>query len=148
MHPAYIARAGMKALTLGDYTVRSPEIDLEDDARRFEIGNFNYSGICAMNAALKLILEVGIENIERHVLALTSYLSDKLEERKIDVLVPKDQRFRSAICVFNLPGEGWVEYFAANGVVLSSRRGSIRVSFGMYNSFEEIDQFISLIDKR
>jgi selenocysteine lyase/cysteine desulfurase len=148
LHPTYVARAGMKAHTLQDHTVRSRDIDLHDDARRFEIGNFNYSAICAMNAALKLILDVGIANIERHVLALGSYLSDRLAERNIDLLGPKDQRFRSGICVFNLPGDGWVEYFAANGVVLSNRQGSIRISFGMYNSFEEIDHVIALIDKR
>lgn len=148
LHPAYVARAGMKALPQDDHTVRTPDIDLQEDARRFEIGNFNYSAICAMNAALELILDVGISNIERHVLELGGYLSNKLAERKVELLGPQDRRFRSGICVFNLPGEGWIEYFAANGVVLSGRRGSIRCSLGMYNTFEEIDTVIELIDRR
>jgi selenocysteine lyase/cysteine desulfurase len=47
-----------------------------------------------------------------------------------------------------LPGEGWVEYFADNGIIVSGRRGSIRISLGLYNTFEEIDQFTAVLDGR
>lgn len=37
------------------------------DARRFEAGNFNFDGIYAMSKALKLLLDVGMDNIEGRV---------------------------------------------------------------------------------
>ncbi len=145
--PAYAARASMVSLA-DDHIVLETDVALRDDARRFEIGNFNYSGIHAMNSALDLILGVGIKNIERHVLALGKYLTDKLAERQIERMGPSDPERRSTICVFNLPGEGWVEYFADRGIIVSGRRGSIRISLGLYNTFDEIDRFIEALDGR
>jgi selenocysteine lyase/cysteine desulfurase len=101
-----------------------------------------------MSSALDLILDVGIGTIERHVLALGEYLTDKLAHRRIERLGPIEPKRRSTICIFNLPGEGWVEYFVDNGIIVSDRRGSIRISFGLYNTFEEIDQFIAVLDGR
>ena len=147
MSPAYTARASMLPMA-DDHLVHQDDIALRDDAGRFEIGNFNYSGVLAMSAALELILSVGIENIERHVLALGEYLTEKLARRQIERLGPTNPQHRSSICVFNLPGESWVDYFAKNNISVSGRRGSIRVSFGFYNTFEEIDRFIAVLDGR
>ena len=124
------------------------DVVLRDDARRFEIGNFNYSGIYAMSAALDLILGVGIETIQRHVLDLGEYLTERLGQRGIDRLGPKLSERRSSICAFQFAGEGWVEYLAANRIIVSGRRGAIRVSLGLYNTREELDQFIAVIDER
>jgi selenocysteine lyase/cysteine desulfurase len=148
MAPAYAARASMMLNAGDDHLVEQTDIPLRDDARRFEIGNHNYAGIHAMGAALDLILDVGIETIERHVLALGAYLAERLAERQVRRLGPDDPARRSAITVFELPGEGWVEYFAAHGIVVSARRGALRVSFGAYNTTDEIDQFIAVLDKR
>ena len=148
MLPAYGARASMVPGMADDHIVLTTDVLLRNDARRFEIGNFNYSGIHAMRSALDLILGVGIGNIERHVLALGEYLTDKLAQRQIERLGPSEPQRRSTICVFNLPGQGWVEYFADNGIIVSGRRGSIRISLGLYNTFEEIDQFTAVLDGR
>ena len=90
------------------------DIEMCDDARRFEIGNFNYSGICAMSSALDLILGVGIEQIERHVLGLDKYLSDKLAERQIERLGPVDlKRGSSRFALLACEERGGLIYFSA-----------------------------------
>ena len=147
LFPAYAARASMMPLP-DDHVVQETDVTLRDDARRFELGNFNYSGICAMSSALDLILGVGIETIERHVRALGKYLTDKLAERQIQRLGPRDPERQSSICVFNLRGEGWIEHFAENDIIVSGRRNSIRVSLGLYNTFDEIDRFVAVLDRR
>ena len=146
--PVYAARASMVPDPEDDHLIQANGGRLYDDARRFEIGNFNYSGISAMGAALDLILDIGIADIERHVRALTEYLTERLSERQIRRLGPDDPARQSAICAFNLPGESWVEHFAAQGIILSGRAGAIRVSFGVYNNFAEIDRFIAVLDER
>ena len=35
-----------------------------------------------------------------------------------------------------------------NGIVVSGRRGAIRVSLGLYNTADEVDQFIAVVDRR
>ena len=148
LDPVYAARNSMVPGSADDHFVEKPDAPLRSDAGRFEIGNYNYSGIYAMGAALDLILGVGIANIEHHVLALGERLTDELARRGIERVGPTDPRRRSSICAFKFPGEGWVEYFAENKVILSGRRGAIRVSLGLYNSFDEVDRFLAIVDRR
>jgi selenocysteine lyase/cysteine desulfurase len=149
MLPVYAARASMEQPPSGDdYAVNNLDAVLKADARRFELGNFNYSAIHAMSAGLDLIASVGIKEIEHHVLGLGEYLTEKMAKRQIARLGPANPKHRSGICVFTLPGDGWVEYFAENAIVLSARRGAIRISLGLHNTTAEIDRFIDVLDRR
>jgi len=148
LDPVYAARTSMVPGSADDHVVEKPDAPLRNDAGRFEIGNYNYSGIYAMGAALDFILGIGIVNIEHHVLALGERLTDELARRGVERVGPTEPRRRSSICAFKFPGEGWVEYFAENNVILSGRRGAIRVSLGLYNSFDEIDRFLAIVDRR
>ena len=148
MAPAYLARASMTPDPLEDHVVRNTNAVPRADARRFEIGNFNYSGVYALSAALDVILDVGIATVERHVLGLGEYLTDQLAARGIARLGPRDAARRSHICVFDMPGDGWVEYLARHDIVVSGRLGSLRVSLGLTSTQEEIDRLIALVDRR
>jgi selenocysteine lyase/cysteine desulfurase len=148
MRPAYLARNGVIPGAADDHFVEKPDAPLRDDACRFEIGNLNYSGIHALGAALDLILGLGIGTIERHVLDLADYMTAKLAQRGIARLGPSARERRSSICAFTFLGDGWIEYFRQNRIVVSGRRGAIRVSLGLYNTREEVDEFISVIDRR
>lgn len=148
MAPAYVARGSTVPGSADDHFVAAADLALRSDARRFEIGNFNYSGVYAMSAALDLLLEVGIEAIERHVLALGEHLTARLAACGIERLGPSVRERRSSICAFAFPGEGWVEHLAQNGIVVSGRRGALRVSLGLYNTTEELDRFVAVVDRR
>jgi cysteine desulfurase / selenocysteine lyase len=148
MMPAYLARNGVVPGAADDHFVEAPDAPLRDDGCRFEIGNLNYSGIHALSASLDLLLAVGVKTIERHVLDVGEYMTDKLAQRGIARVGPSARERRSSICAFAFPGDGWVEYFAQHGVVLSGRRGAIRVSLGLYNTLEEVDRFAALVDAR
>jgi cysteine desulfurase / selenocysteine lyase len=146
--PAYLARNGVVPGAADDHFVDRPDAPLRDDAVRFETGNYNYSGTYAMSAALDLILGIGIGEIQRHVLALGEHLTEKLAARGIARIGPEGRERRSSICAFSFPGDGWVDYLARKRVVVSGRRGAIRISLGLYNSIDEIDQFVAIIDGR
>jgi selenocysteine lyase/cysteine desulfurase len=148
MSPAYAARNSVVPGAADDHFVERPEAPLRDDAGRFETGNYNYSATYAMGAALDLILGIGIRDIERHVLALGEYLTERLAARGIVRAGPSAAKRRSSICAFAFPGDGWVEYLARKRVVVSGRRGAIRISLGLYNSFDEIDDLVAIIDGR
>ena len=146
--PAYAARNSVVPGAADDHFVERPDAPLRDDAVRFETGNYNYSGTYAMSAALDLILGVGIREVERHVLALGERLTEKLAARGIARIGPEHPQRRSSICAFDFPGDGWVDYFARKHVVVSGRRGAIRISLGLYNSFDEIDELVAIVDGR
>ena len=148
LSPAYAARTSVVPGAADDHFVERPDAPLRSDAGRFEIGNYNYSGTYAMSAALDLLLGIGIREIERHVLALGEYLTERLAARGIARAGPSAAQRRSSICAFAFPGEGWVEYLARKHVVVSGRRGAIRISLGLYNSIDEIDELVAIIDGR
>lgn len=66
------------------------EYRLAAGARRFEMGHYNLPAVCALGAALDLILGVGVPLIERHVLALSARLTDSLLDLGYSLVSPRD----------------------------------------------------------
>jgi len=132
------------------FNFQRPRIELAATARRFEYGAYNLAGICALNATLKLILEVGIDAISQHVLRLTDRLVRGLHERGMAVLSPRAEAERSGIVTFRYT-EGQHDYteevvrLREKGIIVSARGGGIRVSPHLYNTEEEIDTLLEAL---
>jgi selenocysteine lyase/cysteine desulfurase len=147
LEPVYLAAASL-AEAPANLTAPPDHICLKPGARRFEIGNYNLPAMYALSAALELIEEVGVENIERHVLDLGDYLIERIDEIGINLVGPRGREHRSHIYVLDLPANEWLAYFSKNNVRVSAVRGCIRVSFGMFNTTDEIDQLVNIIKRR
>jgi selenocysteine lyase/cysteine desulfurase len=146
--PAYLAAASL-AEPPGDFIARPDNMKLAPTAGRFELGNFNIPAIHALGAALDLIEQVGVANIEAHCLDLGDYLIGRLDELGIGVVGPRDRRHRAPhIYVIALPASDWLDYLDQNGVRVSPERDGIRVSFGMFNNIADIDRLIDTIRRR
>ncbi|MBD3274405.1 MAG: aminotransferase class V-fold PLP-dependent enzyme, partial [Candidatus Marinimicrobia bacterium] len=52
---------------------------LDETAQRYELATPNQIGIYGMNAAITLLLEVGIANISKHLTGITGFLREELE---------------------------------------------------------------------
>ncbi len=123
-------------------------LTLRPDAQRFEEGSLNVMGIYALGAAVELILDIGIQNIEGRVLALTGLLIDELKEkgyRIVSSIIPKE---RSGIVCFKSDKHTSAELcrlLIDNKIVVSDRAGCVRVSPHFYNSEEEIEQMIRIL---
>jgi cysteine desulfurase / selenocysteine lyase len=147
LEPTYLAAASL-ANPPADLIARADNTELREGAGRFEIGNFNLPAIHALSEALEFVEGIGVGNIEEHVLALGDYLIERADAMKIRLVGPRLRAHRSHIYVLDLPGEGWFEYFAGNNVRVSPERDGIRVSFAMFNTKDEIDQFFELTRRR
>ena len=123
-------------------------LTLRPDAQRFEEGSLNVMGIYALEAAVDLILELGIRNIEARVLALTDLLIEKLKERGYQIvssLIPKE---RSGIVCFRSQEYSSAELcrrLIESKIIVSDRAQSVRVSPHFYNSEEEIDRMMEIL---
>lgn len=129
-----------------DVTVYKGE--LQDDARRFEGGTPNTLGIHALDAALALLLETGVDAIERHVLALTDRLVEGLKVRRYAVASPRGEGERSAIVGFEKPGTD-VQAIAARllerKVVVATRAGCVRAAAHLYNDESDVDRLLEAL---
>jgi selenocysteine lyase/cysteine desulfurase len=146
--PAYLAMSSM-ANPPADYIARPQDMATRTDAGRFEMGNLNLPDIQALNAAIDLINKVGVENIENHAQSLGDRLIEHLDRLKIRLVGPRERKLRAPhIYVLDLPAAEWSEYFAQNQVRVSPERDGIRVSFGMFNTIEDVDQLAEVIGRR
>ncbi|MDH6523316.1 cysteine desulfurase/selenocysteine lyase [Streptomyces sp. SAI-135] len=142
--PTYVALAGVANSRTS--LVAGPEpVQLRPGAQRFEIGNFNLAAIHGLGASLALIESVGIDRIESHVLSLGDHLLAGLDGLDIPLVGPVEREHRSHIYVLDLPGPFWPELFTTENVRLSPVRDGIRVSFGLYNTTDDVDRFVDLL---
>ncbi|HMO29883.1 aminotransferase class V-fold PLP-dependent enzyme [Enterovirga sp.] len=148
LRPAYMALSSL-ADPPADYIARHDNMALRDGAGRFEIGNFNLPDIHALSASLDLIESVGVANIQAHAYDLGDRLIERMDEQKIRLVGPRSRQARSPhIYVLDLPGDGWTEYFASQQVRVSPERDGIRVSFGLFNTAEDVDRFADIVRRR
>lgn len=122
--------------------------DLHDDARRFEFATPNTCGIHAMRAALQLLLEVGVEQIEAHVLALTDHLCEGLRMRKMVLRTPRGDQERSGIVSFehrSRDAESVVKHLEEAGVIAAARGGGARVAVHLYNDEADIERLLAAL---
>ena len=122
---------------------------LSKTASRFEVGGPNVIGCIGAAAALKLLLDYGIEYVEERVLALTDYLIERVKEAGWKLQTPEERELRSGIVNFIIdkPAKR-VEQLAKKGIVVSARANGIRVSPHFYNTKEEIDRLVDELLKQ
>ena len=133
-------------LNPGDYL--NYDMTLQRDARRFETGTFNTVGIYGLKAAIDLLLEVGIEEIEARVLALTDRLCGSLNERGYTVFSSRAPNERSGIVSFfseRHESQRLFELLLENNIIAAVRDGKVRVSPHFYNTEEEIDRLLKVL---
>lgn len=123
------------------------DMKLKQDASVFEGGTMNIIGAAAFGGALDLFYEFGLEKTEDEVLANSIYLRERLNEIGIKTIGDGWNRGNmSGIITFPHPKAK--EIFGAlqeREIIVSLREGMIRVSPHFYNTFEEIDGFISTL---
>jgi len=112
-------------------------------ARMFEGGTKNIPGLHGLAAALKLLLDVGLDNIEGRILTLTQLLVEGLQD--IDGLTlrtPQEPQQRAGIVTVELPpGVDAKQVFKSlleRKVMVALREGKLRYAPHFYNTNEEL----------
>ena len=142
--PPFIGWASVKPEvfeTIDFWEIR--DLKLSETASRFEIGTPSRVSVTGAAAALHLLLGVGIEGIEKRILALTDYLIELLSVRGIKFQTPLEPECRSGIVNFLIDNpQERTDKLAKKGIVVSARAHGIRVSPHFYNTEEEIDKLV------
>ncbi|MEM3722322.1 MAG: aminotransferase class V-fold PLP-dependent enzyme [Candidatus Bathyarchaeia archaeon] len=121
---------------------------LSETASRFEVGTPSTVSFIGAAEAVKLLLNFGIENIEKQVLKLTDYLIEKIKTLGLKLQTPEEPQHRSGIVNFKIDKPKEVlESLKRNKIVVSARANGIRVSPHFYNTELEIDKLIEEIKK-
>src|SRR6185503_16386231 len=117
------------------------------DARRFEMITLPFQDFVGMTASLQLLLEVGVRDIAEVTRATHAPILKWAQENGVRISSPTENGHRSAIiCVAPpKPAEAYHGLKRAR-VVCSLREGAIRLSPHYYNTVEEMEKVIEVLD--
>ena len=124
------------------------DLTQKPDATRFEEGSYNSVGLYGLNAAIELLLEVGVSTIETHILQLTIALIEGLESKGYRVITPKADSERAGIVVFESDQHAPIELYKLlhEQKIITAERGSgLRVSPHFYNTESEITHLLEVL---
>jgi cysteine desulfurase / selenocysteine lyase len=136
---------------------------------KFEAGLQNYPGIMGFGAAIEYLEKVGIKNIHKHVVRLNEIASSGLLGIEgVVILGPKEAEKRSGILSFAIKDKNIHEMSLllnnTHNIMVRSglhcvhswfnkeetqktlfKDGTIRASFGFYNTEEEVQEFVKAV---
>ena len=126
-----------------------PRFLLRDDALRFEEGSQNLAGIFGLGAAIGLLQEAGIGNIEEQVLSLGDVIIQEAKERGFQVLTPGKRTERGGnITIAGTFDPGVMrDRLRDRGIMVNARGGGLRISPHFYNTADEILKLFGSIDE-
>lgn len=125
------------------------------EARLYEIGGTgNYPGAIGLAASLELIFELKPLRIEQKILQLTDHLISGLSSLGVKLVTPPEREHRSGIVTFTTGSASsdtaLMQRLLVNKVLVSVRYtsnvGGVRVSSHFFNSLEEINRLLNLVE--
>ncbi len=135
----------------GDFDMNSGEFQFNSTAQRYEYGTVSVPLFVGLGASMDFLLNIGIKNIWRRDYSLASAFKKGLAKLGAEILSPQNQDEHSAMITFKLKNieYGKLQNFLASNYKLRTRGiyegglNGVRISFHLYNSFEEVDQLLT-----
>ena len=149
--PVHVARFGIE-LDAHETAYSDDDLRFRAGALRFDVGNYNYLGAAATDAALDLLADWGVARVEAHVRALAADLVDGLLDLGLPVAGGRPGPHLAHIVSVGESGGGrhytaddpamnsLYDHLTAAGIRLAIRTGMLRFSIGVYNDESDIDR--------
>lgn len=132
---------------------------------KFECGTQNTPAICALGAGVRFVREVGTDNILKHEQSLSKYFTDELKNiNNIIIYGSDDYRKRTGVVSINMESSDCNlladELSSKYNIAVRSglhcaplahktlntiNTGTVRFSFGLFNTKQEIDKAINAL---
>lgn len=153
--PVHVARYGIDLEGAHETAFAGGELRYRPGARRFDVGNYNYLGAEAAGAALDLLLDWGMADVEAHLRGLARRLADGLLDLGLPVVGGAAPPDRAHIVSVGTSGGG--RHYSADdpamnalhrhllddGIQHSVRSGVLRLSVGVFNDGDDIDRAVA-----
>jgi len=145
--PIDVGWACMKSST--DYTrLTDYEFDFFDDARRFEVVTLAYQDFAVANASTRILLDIGVDAVSAHIAALGSRIIEWAQARSdVRLVTPAEPGRRAGVIAFTSASLGaMTSRLNAAHVTHTVREGAIRLAPHCYNTSEEIERVLRILD--
>jgi selenocysteine lyase/cysteine desulfurase len=113
--------------------------------RRSEMGCPAFGPIFALGAAVRYILDVGLDAVAERVLALNMYLTFRLGRSGFHVLSPGgEHRSGQTLCELEHPREA-AEFLRSRGILVTEKPEGIRISTHFFNNEQDVDTCVDAL---
>jgi selenocysteine lyase/cysteine desulfurase len=113
--------------------------------RRVELGCPAFPAIFALGAAVEYLLGLGTEEIERRVLEINTYLTDRLTQASIPVLSPGDAYRSGETLVGVAEPPRAAAFLRERGIEVTPKPEGVRISTHYYNSEQDVDTCVDAL---
>lgn len=129
---------------------------------KFEAGTPHITGVVGMGAAIRYLTSLGFSNISAHEQALLAYATHRLNEVEGMVIYGQSKN-KSGVISFAVDGVHPYDLgmlLDKSGIAVRTGHhcadpvmehyqipGTVRISFGIYNTLEEIDRFMQALER-
>jgi len=152
LEPVYLGGGGIKSVTRDSF-------ELDESPACFEPGTPNIPGIIGLGAAVEYVEKVGITDIEHHVTSLARDAASRLAELpNVEVYGPSERAGVVSFNVASMDSHDVSMVLDEHGICTRSGHhcampahqflgipGSVRASFALYNTQEEVDALVDVI---
>jgi selenocysteine lyase/cysteine desulfurase len=137
---SFKATADYRSLTSYDYI-------FHDDGRRFETGSIAFQDQLGMSVSIDVLLERGIAGIWRHIEALQEPIIEWAEKHDVEIVSDLTPERRSGIlCIRPRNAADAHAALVEANVACAFREQAIRLAPHYYNTLEEIEQVLAVLD--
>jgi cysteine desulfurase / selenocysteine lyase len=150
LQPVYLSRFGVDAGDLPESEMGPAQIELYAGARRFEVGNANWTGLMAVAASMRQLGQFAQSTLERRTVSLASRLAEGLRGAGFEVprLERSDLQSHIVAVYRGVHDQARLErldqQLGLAHVTFSRRLGSIRFGLHAYNTESDVDQVVDL----
>ena len=146
----------LKPVFIGtDSVVRADEYfpyksELKPSTDRFTFSTANFNDWVYLEAALKFLQDIGFFAVRERIFELSACLSKGLTKIGFNVFSDKFPDYQTGIVVCEKPGvnpDVIMTHLKRNKIVAAERLGRIRFSPHVYNSMEQIDKVVRVLEQ-
>lgn len=116
------------------------------NARRFQDGTPPIPPVYGASEGVRLLLETGVSNVAAQVKTLATALLKGAAELGISAKTPADS-VGPLVVLKAKDADALVKIFAENRIVVSNRHDGLRISFHFYNTLEDVQAVLELLEK-
>ena len=128
-----------------------PEVKEDLGAKKYDVfGTANFFNFVPWRASVEYLLEKSIEKIKTHNDELIDHLKEGLLKSNYEILTPRNDSVASSILVIShkdkARNEEIFELLKQKNIYISLRQGNLRFALHLYNTMNEIDEALSMLN--
>jgi len=139
IHPSYV---GTTNVNYAFDNFLNYKLDFKENGMAYENSTPNTLGLIGMNEVIKMLMELGVENVFAHILDIQDKLIELLDSSKYRVESALNGEQRSNILIFShvelTKNKQIQKILEEKKIHIALREGYLRVSPHIYNNYEDV----------